>query len=52
VNPLSLSLEGRDLSIWGIGVKRAIHTWWSKYGSQVITMNVAGFQLDGEKRRR
>ena len=25
MNPLSLSLEGRDPSIWGIGVKRAIH---------------------------
>jgi len=27
VNPLSLSLEGRDPSIWGIGVKRAIHNY-------------------------
>jgi len=25
VNPLSLSLEGRDPFIWGIGVKRTIH---------------------------
>jgi len=25
VNPLSLSFEGSDPSIWGTGVKRAIH---------------------------